>query len=181
MPHKGLKSFLLEQQEKYNARDGDIRFLLSALGRILYEFAPHTDADMQWVQDEIMKNLDPKFQTKIEAMDIGGLIALLVAFGSSVEQAKEAVAQWYGISEKKARDAYNLILKDFDIDGKDGISTNYDFRMTFVYEASRAKRILKKPFPKDDYPAAFEAYKKAQKAETEFANHGPKFFGDQGM
>lgn len=175
---ENLKTYLAGQKSKYFKRKRDIRFLAQALGRVLHDFSPHTDADLQWIQDEVMAQIDPKLKTKMKALDIGGMIALLVAFGSSVEQAKEAVAQWHGVSEKTARDAYNMVRKDFGIKDKSEIQGNRDFRMTFVYEASSAAQRLKKPFPKD-YPAACEAYKKALKAEKAYAAKGPKSFSEE--
>lgn len=176
---ENLKTYLAGQKSEYFRRDRDVRFLVQALGRVLHDFAPHTDADLQWIQDEIMAQIDPKLKTKLEAMDVGGLVALLVVFGSSVEQAKEAVAQWYLISEKTARDSYNLVLKDFGIRNKSEIAGNRDFRMTYVYEPSAAARKLGKPFP-TEYPAALGAYQSALKAEKEYAAKGPKSFTSQG-
>lgn len=172
-----FQEFLNAQKEQFYKRDRDIRFLIKASGRCLYELAKHTgDADsLEWVHQELMNELGGKFKTKVETMDIGGLILLLVCFGSSVEQARQAVEIWYGISEKKARDAYKLVKGDFGIQDISEIATNLDFRSTFVYEASAAARKLNKPFPKD-HPAALEAYHKALDAEKEFARYGRKAF-----
>lgn len=173
-PHD-LSEFLNTQKEAFYARNRDARFLLKSFGRCLYELAKHTDADLEWVHQELMNEMGGKFQTKLEAMDIGGLILLLVCFGSSVEQARQAVEKWYGISEKKARDAYKLVKGDFGIEDISEIATNLDFRSTFVYEASAAARKLNKPFPAD-HPAALEAYQKALEVEKDFAKHGKKAF-----
>lgn len=181
---RDFEEYLKAQKEQFYARDRDARFLVKAFGRCLYELALKCKAekgnpDLEWVHEELMAEMDSKFQTKLKAMDIGGMIALLVGHGSSIEQAKEAVAQWYVISEKKARDAYNLVLEDFGIKDKSEIIGNRDFRMTFIYEPSSATRRLRKPFPKD-YPAAYEAYREALKAEAKYAASGPKSFEDQG-
>jgi|GEM_PF-7036722 len=178
-PHE-FEEYLKAQKEQFYGRDRDARFLVKAFGRCLYELAKHSSVDMEWIHKELMTEMGSKFQTKLEAMDVGGLVALLVAFGSSVEQAKEAVAQWYLISEKTARDSYNLVLKDFGIKDKSEIASNRGFRMTYVYEPSAAARKLRKPFP-TEYPAALEAYEKALKAEKEYAAKDPKSFGGQGV
>jgi hypothetical protein len=88
-----FQEFLNTQKEQFYKRDRDIRFLIKASGRCLYELAKHIgDADsLEWVHQELMNELGGKFKTKVEAMDIGGLILLLVCFGSSVEQARQAV------------------------------------------------------------------------------------------
>jgi galactose-1-phosphate uridylyltransferase len=170
-----FQEFLNIQKEQFHKRNRDARFLMKAFGRCLHELSKHTDADLGWVHQELMNEMGAKFQTKVDALDIGGLVALLVCFGSSVEQAKRAAEQLYGISEKTVRDAYNMVLKDFNIKDKSEISSNIEFRSTFVYEASTVTKKLGKPFP-EDHPAALEAYKKALEAEKEFALHGPKIF-----
>jgi len=170
-----LADFLNMQKTAFYERNRDARFLIKAFGRCLAELSKHTDADLAWVHEELMNEMGDKFRTKAEALDIGGLVALLVCFGSSVEQAKKAVEQLYGISEKKTRDAYNMVLEDFGIRDKSQIASNIEFRSTFVYEASSVTQKLGKPFP-TEYPAAFEAYQKALGVEKDFARHGSKVF-----
>lgn len=175
MKNKDLKSFLSEQKKQYIAQKRDVRFLTMALGRILHDFSLQTDADLQWVQDEIMAHLDQKLEKQNELRDIGAVTALLVGHGSSFEQAKKAMAQWLLISETKVRDAYNKVRKEFDLSGDQTILDNHDFRETFVYEPSSMQRQLKKPFPKD-YPKAHKAMIDALKAADAYASKGAASF-----
>lgn len=176
--NKDLKPFLNEQKKQYIRHDRDVRYLIVALGRVLHDFAPHTDADIGWLQDEIVCQLGPKLKKKMEIMRLGGMAALLVGHGSSSEQARKALAQWLLISDTKVRDAYAKIRKEFKLGkGDASILKNYDFRATFIYEPAAFQQRLKKPFP-EDYPKAYKAMQAALEAGQLYAQKGPAAFSD---
>jgi hypothetical protein len=176
--NKNLKPFLIEQKKKYLGQKRDVRFLAMALGRIMHDFAPHTDADLKWVQDEILSHLSPKLNKQMEIMQIGAVTALLVGHDSSFEQAKKAMAQWLLISETKIRDAYNKVRQEYDlVEGDASILENHDFRMTFIYEPSVLRQLTRKAFPKD-FPKAYKAMQAALKAGDLYAEKGPASFND---
>jgi hypothetical protein len=175
MGNEDLKQSLLELKEKYLTQNHDPRFLAEAFGRILYNFAPQTDADLQWVQDEIMAYMNQKLEKQNELREVGAVTAMLVGHGSSFEHAKKAMAQWLLISETKVRDAYYKVRKEYGLSGDKTILDNHDFRMTFIYELSAMQKRLEKPFP-EDYPKAHKAMTEALKAEDAYARLGTASF-----
>lgn len=175
MGNEDLKQSLLELKKKYTSQNRDPRFQAMALGHILHDFASQTDADLQWVQDEIMLHLEQKLEKQDELRSIGAATAMLVGHGSSFEQAKKAMAQWLLISETKVRDAYNKARKEYGLSGDETILDNQNFRMTFIYELSAMQKQLKKPFPKD-YPKAHKAMTEALKAADAYASMGAVSF-----
>ena len=114
--------------------------------------------DSEWLVHLVEKHLGSQLSTTDKAVEIGALIEGLIIYGSSKNQALDAVSDWLIISRTKARSAHLFYCK---INGPRGTTrdfSSYDGGVLF-----ERFFFIEKPFP-SQYPKALEAFKKLKLA-----------------
>lgn len=142
-----LAKKLFESNETANA-------VQQALYTVTEIFENITGIDTNWLVDEIDRNYQRKLNNEDKSNLLGGCVNDLVYWGSSKNQAMEAVSEWLIISKTKIRDAYYDYKKKKNI-----FKTNYpsDYSHLILLEYMLTGEATERAFPRH-HKKAYEAF-----------------------
>lgn len=151
---------------EYESSDHDLGTFVRSLKSVAYAVKKKHGYDIDWLCDAALYHLSAKTRTYIEDRRIGLFAALLVGYGSTFNQAMQALGEWLDISDTKIKNAYYAVCNEYDLPRNDG---NLDNK-AFIKKAEIMPYIMmiqnEKKFP-DRYKKAYSAFLKAyQRAET---------------
>lgn len=133
-----------------------------AISSILYVledmFEPIMGQDISWAINTMRDWNRPRSDKESERESIGYTVAVLIFFGSSANQAFDAVSEWLIMSRTKVRDAYYFVRDKGEVVSKEAISDVYQlgrYLWRFTDELVDLRQ-----FPKD-YPKAYRAFVRA--------------------
>ncbi len=129
----------------------------NALWWICSNFESTTDIDISWFQEEVSNMAWMKIGTEEKKWEIGYMVAILVFYGSSKNQAMDAISDWLLLSKTKVRDAYYHIEQN-DI-YREHLETGWDYKLC-SFHLLICHHEVERLFPKQ-HKKAYLAYLKA--------------------
>ncbi len=156
-----MKKYFDQLKNEYQRNNRDLGLHLQAVKAMTVVMKKKHGVDVDWIYDATRKSLDAKTNTALEDRAIGLIAALLVAHGSSFNQAKFALCDWLNFGESKVKGAYRSVCTRYNLPRNKKNLENKEFLKAARYCLVEFPEIITKDFP-DRYERAYEAFKKVQ-------------------
>lgn len=150
-------------REEYIASGNDLTVLVKSIYALSRYTKQTSGMDVDWIVGATMQHVRHKLNTKVKDENLGLLVGLLCAYGSTQNQAKQAVAKWVGLKPNSINIFYYDMVKKYKLSGGEDKSYYLQSR-SFMRAAAKLPLKLSAKMT-DTFPTkwkkAHSAYRKA--------------------